>query len=197
MSDKSVPIELQPWLDAWALPDPALLDDWLSTMKVIQLDSDEVLINAGDPSRHVYLISEGLVRLFYVTEDGKERNKAFYGEGQITGAVSAAMTGAPAPFSIQTLEPTRLIRAEFQALSSQASNHLALSQLLLGLLSDAFIRNEQREAILLTGNAEQRYRWVTEHEPHWLERVPQYHIASYLGVDAVSLSRLKRKLENE
>ena len=61
----------------------------------------------------------------------------------------------------------------------------------------AFMRNEQREALLLTCNAEQRYLWMVEHQAELVERIPQYHIAVYLGVDAVSLSRIKRKLRAE
>ena len=55
----------------------------------------------------------------------------------------------------------------------------------------------QREAMLLTRSAEQRYQWLTDNEPDLLQRLPQFHIASYIGVDAVSLSRLKRKLRRD
>ena len=51
----------------------------------------------------------------------------------------------------------------------------------------------KRQATLLTCNAEQRYQWLLDNEPDLTQRVPQFHIASYLGIDAVSLSRLKRK----
>jgi len=47
--------------------------------------------------------------------------------------------------------------------------------------------------MLLTGDMEARYRWVMEYEPWLLERVPQYQVASYLGMDPVSLSRLKQR----
>ena len=49
--------------------------------------------------------------------------------------------------------------------------------------------------MLLTSNAEQRYQWLSQHEPELPGRVPQFHLASYLGMDAVSLSRLKSKLK--
>ena len=68
-----------------------------------------------------------------------------------------------------------------------------IAQASQSMLAEAFIRNEQREAMLLTCNAEQRYQWLLEQEPDLPGRVPQFHIASYLGVDAVTLSRLKRK----
>jgi CRP-like cAMP-binding protein len=134
------------------------------------------------------------VRLYYITPDGKERNKAFYRAEQVTGPVSAAITSAPAPFTIQCLEPTEAISFRFRDLLDATRHNRDVAQLYRNVLADAFIRNEQREAVLLTCNAEQRYQWLLLHEPDLLERVPQFHIASYLGVDAVSLSRLKRKL---
>ncbi len=166
-------------------------------MRRVDFDADQFLVNAGDHSRHVFLLQSGLVRLFYNTPDGKERNKAFFGEGDITGAISAAMTGSPAPFSIQALEAGSLIQTDFEPLHKLAPEHPQASQLMIDLLAKAFIRNERREALFLTGNAEQRYRSLIENEPWLLDRVPQFHIASYIGVDAVSLSRLKRKLDDD
>jgi CRP-like cAMP-binding protein len=164
-------------------------------MRPVDCEQDEVLVHAGRPSRHIYLIREGLLRLYYTTPDGKERNKAFYSNGEITGAVSAALTAGDAPFSIQALEPSLLIRADFDSLRSHVPDQPQVSELFIKLLAGAFIRNEQREAMLLTRNAEQRYQWLQENEPELLGRVAQFHLASYIGVDAVSLSRLKRKLD--
>jgi len=187
---------LQPWLDEWGISDTSALEEWISGMRLLRCEPDEVLVHADTPASDIYLIQEGLLRLYYTTPEGKERNKAFYGAGEITGAVSAAMTGADAPFSIQALEPSVVIRADFQALRQHAPDHPQVSQLFIKLLSGAFIRNEQREAMLLTRNAEQRYQWLQENEPELLGRVAQFHLASYIGVDAVSLSRLKRKLDD-
>jgi CRP-like cAMP-binding protein len=132
--------------------------------------------------------------LFYTTPDGKERNKAFYRAGQVTGPVSAAITASAAPFSIQCLEPTQAICFRYADLQRAAEHNAQIARLYRDMLAEAFIRNEQREAILLTCNAEQRYQWLLQHEPDLPERVAQLHVASYLGVDAVSLSRIKRKL---
>ena len=143
----------------------------------------------------MYVLLSGLVRLFYTTPDGRERNKAFFRTGQVTGPVSAAMTSTPAPFSIQALEPVDTLVFSFQAMTEAARNNLSVAHASQQLLAEAFIRNEQREAMLLTCNAEQRYQWLLENEPDLLQRVAQFHIASYLGIDAVSLSRLKRKIK--
>ncbi len=167
---------------------------WFSNMVLRTCDSEDFLVRCGEHSDTIFLLESGLVRLFYVTPDGKERNKAFYRAGQVCGPVSAAITHSAAPFSIQCLEPTELISFRFRDLFEAGRHNLAVSRLYGDMISEAFIRNEQREAMLLTLNAEQRYRWLLEHEPDLVQRLAQFHIASYLGIDAVSLSRLKRKI---
>lgn len=186
---------ISPWLKRWSLSDLDPSEPWLQSMSLRSFDSDDHMVRCGEYSDTLYLLDSGLVRLYYVTPDGKERNKAFYRAGQITGAVSAAMTRTTAPFSIQCLEPVAAVCCSFSALSGATKHHPGLAGLNRELLSEAFIRNEQREAMLLTCNAEQRYQWLLNNEADLLQRVPQFHIASYLGIDAVSLSRLKKKIK--
>jgi CRP-like cAMP-binding protein len=187
----------QSWLNSHSICWSADFEPWLATMRECSFERDQMLVQAGEQPRRLYFLERGLVRLFYTTHEGKERNKAFFGAGDVTGPVSAAMTDSPAPFSIQALEPGSAISADFTVLLQHSNTHSESNKLFIELLSQAFIRNEQREAMLLTCNAEQRYQWLQNNEPHLLERVPQFHIASYIGVDPVSLSRLKRKLNDE
>lgn len=185
--------QLRRWLHRQGLADTTALDGWVARGHGLHLDRDTYLLHAGEPAPSVYFLAGGLLRYVYTTPQGKERNKAFYSDGQLLGAISAAMTGGTAPFAIQALEPSTLLALPYAALRDIAGANQAVAQLLIRLLSEAFIRNEQREAMLLTGNARQRYQWLCEREPELLERLPQHHIAAYIGVDAVSLSRLKRK----
>ena len=184
---------IQPWLERWSVSDISAAEPWLSSMYTRCYEPDDLLVQHGQHSDVLYLLESGLVRLYYTTPDGKERNKGFYRAGQVTGPVSAAMTSSAAPFSIQSLESVEAICFRYPDLLSCARVSLEMSELCRQVLAEAFIRNEQREALLLTCNAEQRYQWLQQHEPYLLERVAQFHIASYLGIDAVSLSRLKRK----
>lgn len=183
------------WLQQRQLTDIDPASPWLQAMLTRTFAVDDYLLHAGDRDHTLFILLSGLVRLFYTTPDGRERNKAFYRGGQLTGAVSAAMTGAPAPFSIQALEPVKALAFSYQAMTDAAREDTAVAHASQQLLAEAFIRNEQREAMLLTCNAEQRYQWLLDQEPDLTRRVAQFHIASYLGIDAVSLSRLKRKIK--
>jgi CRP-like cAMP-binding protein len=195
MTSTDIMDRISPWLERWSLSGLDISEPWLASMSLRAFDSEEHLVRCGEHSDALYLLDSGLVRLYYITPDGKERNKAFYRSGQITGAVSAAMTGSAAPFSIQCLEPVAAICCSFNALSRAADQQPGIARLNRELLSEAFIRNEQREAMLLTCNAEQRYQWLLDNEADLIQRLPQFHIASYLGIDAVSLSRLKKKIK--
>ena len=192
----SIRDSLQPWLTAWELADPRGLDDWIDDMRWRSAAAQKHLARAGETTSTVFLLTSGLVRLYYVTADGRERNKAFYGSGDITGPVSAIISSQPASFSIQALESCELIEADLNRLLLMAPDDPAISRFVIKLLAEAFMRNEQREALLLTCNAEQRYLWLLEHQAELIGRIPQYHIAAYLGIDAVSLSRLKRNLDH-
>ncbi|WP_170287420.1 Crp/Fnr family transcriptional regulator [Halioglobus maricola] len=184
------------WLQRWGLTGLAPDLPWLQRMAPVKRDAGEFLVHAGDTGDTLYLLEAGLVRLFYTTPDGRERNKSFLRAGEITGPVSAAITGGAAPFSIECLEPVEAISFHLGDLLAAADNDLQVARLYREFLTAAFIRNQRREAVLLTGNAEERYQWLLAHEPDLSDRVTQAHIASYLGIDAVSLSRIKRKLRD-
>ena len=195
MPNQEIDHLIQPWLKRWSIEDRDSAQPWLDNMTTAKFDSGAHLVRADESEDTLFLINQGLVRLYYTLPDGKERNKAFFTSEQVTGPVSAAISGGSAPFSIQALEPTETIRFHYADLVSAAAQSTQLAELLLKLLGNAFIRNEQREAMLLTLGAQERYAWVLEHEAHLVGRVTQFHLASYLGVDAVSLSRIKRQFK--
>jgi CRP-like cAMP-binding protein len=193
MAHRDITDKILPWLKRWDLGHLTEGDPWLDSMALRSFAVDDFLVRSGDPDDTLYLLNAGLVRLFYLTPDGRERNKAFYRTGQVTGPVSAALTDSPAPFSIQCMEPVEAICFSFRSLAEAADRVAGINALRQQLLAEAFVRNEQREAMLLTCNAEQRYHWLLDNEADLIGRVAQFHIASYLGIDPVSLSRLKRK----
>ncbi len=186
-----------PWFESHGISDVQPFDAWLDTMRLRTVVSGEHLVQQGDVNNRLFFVDQGLLRLYYTTPEGKERNKAFYAEGAMLGAVSAAIRERPAPFAIQALEDCQLVEAEFSTLFARAHQHPVTARALIDLLAEAFIRNEAREAMLLTLGAEDRYHWLQDNEPALLNRVPQFHLASYIGIDAVSLSRLKRRLKQE
>lgn len=182
-----------PW--SAALNDPELwqLMARIGTLRTIKAGTR--LINAGEVSRHSYIVCKGLLRHFYHSPEGRERNKNFFREGQVSGSINSQLTGGPCPYNLDAVEDSEIIEFANFAINDSDKQPDCLNQLFDTTLKELFLRNEGREALLLTKSGEERYRWVLKHQ-HWLtERLPQYHLASYLGMDAVSLSRIKARLK--
>ena len=121
------------WLLTQGLRQLSPLSEWLAEGRIRQLERDEFLLRAGDHYRSLYYIDSGLLRLFYTMPNGKERNKAFYSDPHLVGAVSAAITDRDAPFSIQALEPTCLLTLPYQPLMELGKCSGEVAQLLIKL----------------------------------------------------------------
>lgn len=177
----------------------AELNDWhtfLTLFSVRNFEAHQHWIQAGDVCTDLCFILEGLVRIYYIDQAGNEVNQHFYQANEVIAPVDAIVSQQPCQYFIQALEPTRLMLTGYDALSQAGINNPELPRLEVKMLQTIFIKNGRREAQLLLGSAEQRYRWFCKENPDLLQRIPQYHIASFLGITPVSLSRLRKKHHN-
>ena len=166
-------------------------------LQVKTLAAKTRLLNAGVIAQKHHFVCEGLVRLFYTTPEGKELNKAFYSGGYIVGSLSALILDEPCRFSIETLEPSVVVELPLQQLGSLIAPGNGWDRLMNYSFKMMLVRNERREAELLTMTAKQRFLQFVRNFPEYLERIPQYHIASYLGITAVALSKYKAQWLSE
>ncbi|MCL4262595.1 MAG: Crp/Fnr family transcriptional regulator [Anaerolineae bacterium] len=145
----------------------------------------------GDNTHQIIFVIAGLLRFYYVDEEGQETNKAFVGENEFAGPLASAVLGLPLYFGIQALEATRLLMAPYTAYAHLFDQDLVFERLGRKLTETLLVRKEVRTRSLLQQNATERYLGFLEMYPHLVNRIPQYHLASYLGISEVSLSRLK------
>ena len=160
------------------------------------LDAGEHLHYPGEEEHKLMFVSSGLLRFYYPTEDGKESNKAFLTEGTFGGALAAAGLGLPLVYGVEALEETSLLAADLSGLSALYDEHPVFDRFGRKLAEHLLMRKELRMRALLQQNAKERYLELRQAQPDLVRRVPQYHLASYLGVTEASLSRLKRELTN-
>lgn len=172
------------------------LTDWNSFTQhfsAIKLTNQQHWLQAGDMCTELCFILEGLIRIYYIDQAGNEVNQHFYQANEVIAPVDALVSEEPCQYFIQAIEPTRLMVANYDELSKTSKENPELLRLEIKMLQTIFIKSARREAHLLLGNAEQRYRWFCKEYPELLDRIPQYHIASFLGITPVSLSRLRKK----
>ena len=167
-------------------------DAFFPFLQVKKAGRSQILLEAGQPSKSCFFIVEGLVRFFYLTFEGKERNKGFYGKHQIVGGLSSLILNEPSRFSIETLEPSVLVEIPSRLFMDLKVRHLGWERFFNLCCQLMLIRNERREAELLTQTPKARYLQFVRNFPEYKNRIPQYHIASYLGITPVALSKYKK-----
>jgi CRP-like cAMP-binding protein len=159
-----------------------------------EFEENEYLVSAGEVADNFYFIIAGLVRFFYITEDGKEFNKNFAMENGFAGSFHSLVLGAPCGYFIQALEKTSTIVLPNQLLRELYERHPCWERLGRRNAENLALVKEAREKELLLDSLETRYRRFMTEFPGLADRIPQYHIASYLGVTDVALSRIRRKI---
>lgn len=175
-------------------------DNWSSfseKFKHKQLTENQHWIKAGDFCEDIGFILSGLLRVYYIDQNGNEVNQHFYQANEALAPISALVSAQPCEYYIQAIEPVDLMLSNYIDLNNTHSKNTQWLQLEVKLLQTVFIKSAKREAQLLLGNAEQRYKWFLKEFPDLNDKLTQYHIASFLGITAVSLSRLKRKMDTK
>jgi CRP-like cAMP-binding protein len=156
--------------------------------------SQEHVVYPGTHTHELFFVASGLLRFYYVAEDGSESNKAFIIENQFAGSMAAFMLDLPVLYGVQALEPTSMLVASYADVVELYDQHPAFDRFGRKLAEWLLLGKEIRNRSFLQHGAAERYQEFVRHYPHLVRRLPQYHIASYLGVTEVSLSRLKRHL---
>ncbi|WP_437983260.1 Crp/Fnr family transcriptional regulator [Sorangium sp. So ce117] len=166
---------------------------FLGLTRRVRFERGELMTRAGERPRDFGLVLSGLVRKFYVTPRGRDVTRGFAMEGELVGAYAALLSKCASQLSVQALEDSSVLVVEFEAFERLYDRHPSWSTLGRRVAEALFVEREQRAAELLTLSAEQRYEALLARSPALAERVPQYQIASYLGITPVSLSRIRAR----
>lgn len=157
-----------------------------------ELHRGEHLLRAGDPAIDVSVVVRGLAREYFLMEGGIERTKAFVLAGHITGSLADLISGAPSMAYIVVDEPTRVLTTSYARYRELAARSAAWARLGRSALERILLRKAEREYELLGLDAGARYEVFRRRFPGLESRVAARHVASYLGITPVHLSRLRK-----
>jgi CRP-like cAMP-binding protein len=145
----------------------------------------------GQVSKSIAYIQSGLT-MHYKLIDGTEMPCDFTIENEWVAYLKSFTTGTVSDMNIRALEDTYLLNlsaVKMAELFTAQPKFMALRSYYTEL---AFMRNAEHAANLATLQAKERYEKFLTDRPGLVNRVPQYHIAAYLGIQPQSLSRLKK-----
>ena len=162
------------------------------------IHSGSELYGAGKHPDTFAFVLKGLFRVFISDENGNEYNKNFFDEHQFPGSMAALLTNTPSEFTLEALEESDIIESEFNRFRQllNTSHDLALFQIHY-LERNWLLAKEPREVAFVQADAAHRYQQFKAEFPNLIDRIPQYHIASHLGITPTQLSRIRKKAQNQ
>ncbi|MEO8533708.1 MAG: Crp/Fnr family transcriptional regulator [Flavobacterium sp.] len=153
-------------------------------------------LEAGTVCSYFGFLLKGSVRYYFV-KDGTEITGYFSYENEFIGAYKSFLTGTPSLNYIQALEDSEIIlinKADMDLMLDNPVLSLQLERLRRLMAEYIIVCYEDRASSFVTQTPEQRYLKLLETGKDILQKVPQHYIANYLGITAVSLSRIRKRI---
>lgn len=166
----------------------------LPYFKVHTFKSNSHIVDAGDEVLHSYFIISGIARYYYINNEGKECNKSFTKDGDVLMSFSAFLLQEPSEYFIESLSELITVKISHKDLKTLIKESLEWNQFYVSSLEKVLMKKVSRESDLLLLNAKQRYLKFLNTFKEMEKQIPNYHIASYLGITDVRLSNIRREL---
>lgn len=157
-------------------------------------DKKQYFVEPGRACNYQYFILEGSCYSYYVNEKGDKSAIQLAIENHWITDSSSFFTNKSAVSTIETLEPTRALLLSKENLDILCKRHPIFDRYYRILLQNAMSTLYYRIAKTNSEDAEHRYREFAQLFPHFIQRIPQFLIASYLGIKPQSLSRIRREI---
>ena len=166
-----------------------------NSFKEICLAKKEVLLFTGEISSHMQFISEGCLRAYYMDEEAKEHIVQFGIEGWWVNDLYSYLTNTPAKQFVQALEKSTVLQIHRDTLNSLYNEVPAIERFFRLKFEKAYVAFQYRTIDAMAKTAEERYLEFRAKYRDIEQRVPQYMVASYLGITPEFLSALRKNLK--
>lgn len=172
---------------------PQELIHFLSLLSLKVVEKDEFFYKQNENFNEMGFVVKGLLYNFYTKPDDSINVNYFIHEGMPITCYANLLTNTPASFSCKALEKSYILIIPYRSFKNLYNRHSCWER--LGRLSaeDLYIEKEERETEFFLGG-EERYALFVKKYSRLVNRVPQYLIASYIGITPESLSRIRKKI---
>lgn len=156
------------------------------------------LIAEGENSEKMYFILKGMIRGFFVNDKGKEKNIFIRPEHTVMGAPESLFSQKRTKYTIEVISDSTLLEYSYSDFMKLIEEKAVFTKMMLHTYQEVIHTLITRVESLIDRNPEQRYADLIEKHPQFFQKVYHKHIANYLGITSVSLSRIiKRRMTSK
>jgi CRP-like cAMP-binding protein len=154
----------------------------------------DYLLREGELCKHTFFVESGLLRMYSIDSRGKEHILQFACEGWFISDRSSIYFNEPSDYFIDAIEDTTYVILDPAALQSGSGDYPEFRAFNERALHNHIRQLQKRITSLIGASAEERYSAFTQLYADLIQRVPQWMIASYLGITPESLSRVRKSI---
>nr|WP_262894848.1 Crp/Fnr family transcriptional regulator [Hymenobacter guriensis] len=168
------------------------MEKLLALAEYVELPKGTMLFRDDALAHHVYVVQRGLARV-YARRADREVTFWFSEEGSVVASIRGYTEEAVSYETVELLEDSGLFRLNMRALLALYREDIHLANWGRVMVERVWKQTEQQLIARQFRTAEERYADLLHHSPHLLHRVALGHLASYLGITQVTLSRVRAK----
>lgn len=169
---------------------PKALNAIMELLTEVKIKKHQNLQTIGQTCKTIYFVQEGAARIFYY-KDGKDVTEYFAFENDPIIRAESLFTGKPSHKAIEAINETIFLAIPAKPLFTLFDQYRDIERLFRILVEHSYVDTINRLESLQFNSAEERYLFLLKKSPQIVKEIPLKHIASYLGITQVSLSRIR------
>lgn len=166
------------------------LEKLLSGWQPFECKRKTILTAAGETERYLYFVVEGIQRGFYIGNDNQEATVVFTYPPSFSGLADSFLTQMPSKYFMETLTSSKFLRITYKQIDELMNRYPNIQKMVLHLTGFILKGVLERQIELQCFSAEEKFRSLLKRSPHVLQIIPHKYLASYLGIDATTFSKL-------
>jgi CRP-like cAMP-binding protein len=165
-------------------------DDFAAIWSEGEVKRKTILTARGETERNLYFITEGVQRAFYLTHGDKEATLVFTYPFSFSGVADSFLTQTPSRYFFETLTQSEFLKTTHTHVAALLDKYPNFERLISKATAFALKGALERQIELQTFSAEQKFSILLNRSPQVLRLIPHKYLASYLGMDAATFSKL-------
>jgi CRP-like cAMP-binding protein len=149
-----------------------------------------LLTKMGETERYLYFVLDGVQRSFYVDDVHKEATMVFTYPPSFSGVADSFLTQTPSLYYFETLTASSFLRTDYRQIESLMQQYPSVQTLILKATAFALKGVLKRQVDIQCFSATEKFRALLLRSPQVLQLIPHKYLASYLGIDAATFSKL-------
>lgn len=165
-------------------------NDFVNIWQPFEAKRKTILTSLGETEQHLYFVTEGVQRAYFLTEDDKEATLVFTYPCSFSGVADSFLTQTPSRYFFETLTQSQFLKTSYAQVYSLMDKYPNFERFILKATSFALRGALERQIELQTYSAEKKFTTLLNRSPQVLRLIPHKYLASYLGIDAATFSKL-------